>query len=165
MRLTSYTNYALRTLMFAALAAPELVRVQDVAAAHGISRTHLVKCVHRLGRWGYLENLRGRGGGFRLARPAETITVGEIVRHTEEGFAETGASAGDDEVEARLVATFERAQAAFLAVLDAHTIRDVVVDGGALRAALGLDGPAPAYAEAPLDPTISAIVDPPSTRA
>jgi Rrf2 family nitric oxide-sensitive transcriptional repressor len=140
MRLTSYTNYALRTLMFAALDAPALVRVQDVAEAHGISRTHLVKCVHHLGQWGYLDNVRGRGGGFRLARPAETITVGEIVRRTEDGFAEPSpdaVSAPDDRL---LDAAFERAQAAFLAVLDGHTIRDITFNEADLRAALGLDG-------------------------
>lgn len=142
MRLTSYTNYALRTLMFAALDAPALVRVQDVAEAHGISRTHLVKCVHHLGQWGYLDNVRGRGGGFRLARPAETITVGEIVRRTEEGFAEAPADPAATDADRRLDASFEAAQAAFLAVLDRHTIRDITFNDGELRAALGLSGPA-----------------------
>ncbi len=140
MRLTSYTNYALRTLMFAALDAPALVRVQDVAEAHGISRTHLVKCVHHLGQWGYLDNVRGRGGGFRLARPAETITVGEIVRRTEEGFDEIPIDPAATEADRRLDAGFEQAQAAFLAVLDRHTIRDITFNDGELRVALGLDG-------------------------
>ncbi|NLH79244.1 MAG: Rrf2 family transcriptional regulator [Phyllobacteriaceae bacterium] len=142
MRLTSYTNYALRTLMFAALDAPALVRVQDVAEAHGISRTHLVKCVHHLGQWGYLENVRGRGGGFRLARPAEAITVGEIVRRTEEGFAETPVDPAATAADRRLDASFETAQAAFLAVLDRRTIRDITFNDDELRAALGLSGPA-----------------------
>jgi len=139
MRLTSYTNYALRTLMFAALDAPALVRVQDVAEAHGISRTHLVKCVHHLGQWGYLENVRGRGGGFRLARPAETITVGEIVRRTEEGFAETPFDPAANPDDRLLDETFERAQAAFLAVLDRQTIHDITFNDAALRHALGLE--------------------------
>ena len=69
MRLTAFTNYALRTLMFAALRGDALSQVDEVARAHGIARTHIVKCVHQLGRWGFLENVRGRGGGFRLARP------------------------------------------------------------------------------------------------
>ena len=141
MRLTSYTNYALRTLMFAALDAPRLVRVQDVAEAHGISRTHLVKCVHHLGQWGYLDNVRGRGGGFRLARPAETITVGEIVRHTEEGFAESEIDPAENPGDFLLDETFERAQAAFLAVLDGHTIADITFNDADLRRALGLDTP------------------------
>ena len=138
MRLTSYTNYALRTLMFAALDAPALVRVQDVADAHGISRTHLVKCVHPLGQWGYLDNVRGRGGGFRLARPADTITVGEIVRRTEEGFAEGPVVPGASPADLRLTLRFEQAQAAFLAVLDRHTIHDITFNESDLRLALGL---------------------------
>lgn len=139
MRLTAYTNYALRTLMFAALAAPNLVRVQDVAEAHGISRTHLVKCVHQLGQWGYLVNLRGRGGGFRLARPAEAITIGEIVRLTQESFGADHTAVAVDDDERRLSALFDEANAAFLAVLDGHTIGDVIADDGDLRLLLGLE--------------------------
>src|SRR4051812_5354136 len=86
MRLTAFTNYALRTLMFAALRGKALSQVDEVARAHRIPRTHVVKCVHQLGRWGYLENVRGRGGGFRLAREATSITVGEVVRLTEDGL-------------------------------------------------------------------------------
>lgn len=142
MRLTAYTNYALRTLMFAALETPNLVRVQDVAEAHGISRTHLVKCVHQLGQWGYLANVRGRGGGFRLARPAEAITVGEIVRLTQESFGAGQTDATHDDDARRFAALFDDANAAFLAVLDRHTIGDVVADDGALRLLLGLE-PAP----------------------
>lgn len=142
MRLTNYTNYALRTLIYAALRDPALVRVQDVAEAHEISRTHLVKCVHRLGQWGYLDNLRGRGGGFRLARPAAEIRIGEIVRRTEDGFAEPDpdAVAGSPD-DAALDATIGRARDAFLAVLDRHTIADVVAEGEDLIAVLGLGRP------------------------
>ncbi len=143
MRLTAYTNYALRTLMFAALEAPNLVRVQDVADAHGISRTHLVKCVHQLGQWGYLVNVRGRGGGFRLARPPEAITIGEIVRLTQESFGTDHPDEASDDDARRLRALFDDANAAFLAVLDRHTIGDVIADAGDLRLLLGLE-PTPA---------------------
>lgn len=138
MRLTSYTNYALRTLMYAALAHPRLVRVQDVADAYGISKTHLVKCVHHLGIWGYLDNQRGRNGGFRLARPPETITVGEIVRHTEEGFADTPRGDADTAV-LRLIDTVRQAQAAFLAVLERYTIADITTNRAELESLLGFD--------------------------
>lgn len=139
MRLTSYTNYALRTLMYAALVAPRLVRVQDVAEAHGISRAHLVKCVHHLGLWGYLDNVRGRNGGFRLARDASAIRVGDIVRLTEEGFGTPAAVEAGVAMEARLNTALERAQAAFLKVLDGHTIADVIGNDGELRFLLGLE--------------------------
>lgn len=138
MRLTSYSNYALRTLMYAALAHPRLVRVQDVADAYGISKTHLVKCVHHLGIWGYLVNQRGRNGGFRLARPAETISVAEIIRRTEEGFDTPRRSEGDTAV-LRLVDTVQRAQAAFLTVLEGHTIADITANSCELRRVLGLE--------------------------
>ena len=138
MRLTSYTNYALRTLMYAALAHPRLVRVQDVADAYGISRTHLVKCVHHLGMWGYLINQRGRNGGFRLARPAEAINVAEIVRLTEEGFSTARSGACDTAIE-RLVDVVQRAQSAFLEVLEGYTIADIVANRDELRHVLGFE--------------------------
>ena len=83
MKLTAYTNYALRTLQLAALKAPDRVRVDDVVRVHGLARPHIVKIVHELGRAGYLRTIRGRGGGFTLARPAEEIVIGDVVRLTE----------------------------------------------------------------------------------
>lgn len=67
----------------AALRSPELVRVEDVATIHKLSKPHIVKIVHELGKAGFLETVRGRYGGFRLARPAEEISVGDVVRLTE----------------------------------------------------------------------------------
>lgn len=72
MKLTSYTNYALRSLQLAALKAPNRTKVDDVVKVHGLARPHIVKIVHELGRAGYLETVRGRGGGFFLARPQKT---------------------------------------------------------------------------------------------
>jgi Rrf2 family transcriptional regulator, nitric oxide-sensitive transcriptional repressor len=141
MRFTAFTNYALRTLMFAALRDGALSQVDEVARAHRIARTHVVKCVHQLGRWGYLENQRGRGGGFRLARPAGTITVGEVVRLTEEGLClvecfdpatNTCVLGGACELSRGI----KRALDAFLAVLDAMTIADLVKDRAMLLAIL-----------------------------
>lgn len=83
MKLTAYSNYALRSLQLAALRSPDLVRVDDVVKVHGLARPHIVKIVHELGQAGFLETRRGRGGGFRLARPAEEIVVGNVIRLTE----------------------------------------------------------------------------------
>jgi len=83
MKLTSYTNYALRSLQLAALKAPNRIKVDDVVKVHGLARPHIVKIVHELGRAGYLETVRGRGGGFFLARPPEDIIIGDVVRLTE----------------------------------------------------------------------------------
>lgn len=143
MRLTSYTNYALRILMVAAMRSPRLSRVHEVADAFGISKAHLVKCVHQLGLWGYLENVRGRHGGFRLARPAGAITVGEIVRRTEDSLDLVECFAPDTNTcpligTCRLGCGFRRALDAFFLVLDGMTVADLVADRAALQAALGL---------------------------
>lgn len=144
MRLTHYTNYALRTLMYAAMRGSGLTRVQDVSDAYGISRAHLVKCVHQLGLWGYLENVRGRNGGFRLARAAETITVGEIARKTED--CQDLVECFNPQVNTcpmapvcRLKTTFQRAQLAFMAVLDEVTVADLIANAHELAPLIGLD--------------------------
>lgn len=141
MRLTAYTNFALRTLMFCALHPGQTVRVQDVSDAYGISRAHLLKAARQLGQLGYLENLRGRTGGVRLARRPEDIVIGDVVRHTE----------GDMELVecfnahtntcpligvCRLSRLFGSALAAFMAELDRVTLADMVQDGDALLSAL-----------------------------
>jgi len=133
MRLTSYTNYALRSLQLAALRTPALVRVDDVVKVHGLARPHIVKIVHELGKAGLIDTQRGRGGGFRLARPAAEIIVGEVVRLTEGPF---------DVVECfnrvtntcpligicRLSRAFSEATQAFLDVLDRITIADIAAN-------------------------------------
>ena len=137
MKLTQYSNYALRSLQFAALRRPALCRVDEVAAAHGISRAHIVKVVHEMGQAGFLETVRGRGGGFRLARRPEEITVGEVLRVTEGPF---------ELVECfnpatnscpligicRLSRAIGEAMAAFIAVLDRVTIADIAANRGSL---------------------------------
>lgn len=144
MHLTQFTNYALRTLMTATLRGSELTRVQDVASGFGIARTHVVKCVHQLGAWGLLENVRGRHGGFRLARPPHLITVGEVVRLTEDGFClvdcfdPTTSTCPVRDV-CRLNAGLKRALAAFLAVLDDMTIADIAANADELAPRIGLD--------------------------
>jgi Rrf2 family nitric oxide-sensitive transcriptional repressor len=86
MRLTDYTDYALRVLMYVGALPGRLVTVQEIADNHGISKNHLTKVVHRLGQAGLVETVRGRTGGVRLARDPATITLGEVVRLTEPDF-------------------------------------------------------------------------------
>ena len=134
MRLTAYTNYALRTLVYCALHPNQLVRIQDVANAHGISRAHLLKAARQLGQLGYLENVRGRAGGVRLGMPPGDIVIGEVVRHTE----------GDLEVVECFNATtntcpligvcklsnlFRAGLRAFFAELDKVTLADMITNG------------------------------------
>ena len=80
MRLTTFTDYSLRVLLYVAAAPEGRATIAQVARAYGISENHLVKVVHFLGKQGLLVNTRGRGGGLRLARPPERINVGAVVR-------------------------------------------------------------------------------------
>jgi Rrf2 family nitric oxide-sensitive transcriptional repressor len=86
MRLTSYTDYALRTLIFLGLNRDRLVTIQDIAELHGISKNHLMKVVHQLGVTGMVDTVRGRNGGMRLKREPADINIGEVVRNTETDF-------------------------------------------------------------------------------
>jgi len=86
MRLTLHTDYALRLLMYLAVKPDGRATIREVAETYGISRNHLVKVAHELGRAGFVETLRGRGGGLRLARPADAIGIGKVVRAMEEDF-------------------------------------------------------------------------------
>ena len=83
MRLTSFTDFALRTLMRLAGAPERSFTTAEIAGELGISRNHLVKVVGALGKAGYIATQRGSGGGFRLARPAEEIRLGDVVRRFE----------------------------------------------------------------------------------
>ncbi|MES2759958.1 MAG: Rrf2 family transcriptional regulator [Pseudomonadota bacterium] len=86
MRLTDYTDYALRLLMHLGVNPGKIITVREIAAVHGISHSHLTKIVHQLGVLGVLHTLRGRAGGIELARPPEHIMLGDVVRMTEPDF-------------------------------------------------------------------------------
>jgi Rrf2 family nitric oxide-sensitive transcriptional repressor len=86
MQLTTMTDYALRLLMYVGARNDRLCTIAEVATAHGISEAHLMKVTHRLATGGYLDTVRGKGGGIRLARPAGTINLGEVVRDLEPDF-------------------------------------------------------------------------------
>jgi len=83
MRITTHTDYALRTLLFLATHADRRVTTGEIARAYDISSHHLLKVVHRLGHLGYVETTRGRDGGLALARPLDEIRVGRLVREFE----------------------------------------------------------------------------------
>lgn len=83
MRLTTFTDYSLRALLYVAAAPEGRATIGEIASAYGISENHLVKVVHFLGKAGLLANTRGRGGGLRLARLPGEINVGKVVRLAE----------------------------------------------------------------------------------
>ena len=130
MRLSLFSDYSLRVLMYAALKG-DVFQVEEVATAYGISRHHLVKVVHHLAKLGYLDTRRGRGGGIRLGRPAAAIRVGKLVRETEadpvlvecfDPATNTCRLSGN----CRLKGVLAEAMAAFYAKLDEQTLEDLV---------------------------------------
>jgi Rrf2 family nitric oxide-sensitive transcriptional repressor len=126
MQLTKFSDYSLRVLMYAHAARGRRVTIGEVAAAHRISRAHLMKVVNSLARAGYLTAVRGRSGGFILARPAEDIGLGEVVRATEPSFALVECFSTNNQCvlagRCWLGRVFDQALRAFLAVLDQHTL-------------------------------------------
>jgi Rrf2 family transcriptional regulator, nitric oxide-sensitive transcriptional repressor len=131
LRLTVYTDYALRLLMYLALKDGGLATIAEVAKVYGISKNHLNKVAHQLGVAGYVATVRGRGGGLRLAKPVETIGLGEIVRHTEPDMALVPCFTPVDASCAIwrscvLRGALEKAGAGFLEVLDGYTLHDLV---------------------------------------
>ena len=130
MRLTQFSNYSLRTLMYANLNNDRLCQCQEVADAFNISKAHLVKCVHQLGQWGFLKSVRGRNGGFRLAKPADQISVGAVIRKTEDTLelVECFNSATNTcplISQCKLNATLMKAMNSFMAEMDKVTIADI----------------------------------------
>lgn len=146
MRLTRYTDYALRTLIYVGLHEPRQSSIAEIARAYGISESHLTKVVHQLGRSGMIRTTRGRGGGLRLAKPPAEIVVGAVVRQTEEDLALVECFAGGACVitaPCRLRRALGEALAAFLAVLDRYTLADLLGgnDGIEIATLLGLPSP------------------------
>lgn len=88
MRLTQYSDYALRALIYLAVvpAPHQLVNIQDIADSYNISKNHLTKIIHQLGTLGLIESVRGKHGGIRLARSPKDINIGAVLRHTEADF-------------------------------------------------------------------------------
>jgi len=130
MKLTDYTDYSLRVLIYVAVHPNEPVTIQHIADAFGIPKNHLIKIVQRLGQSGYLLTMRGRAGGIRLGRPAAEINVGEVVRAMEPDFGLVECfREGNRCVITRacgLRGLLHQALKAYLDVLDAHTLQDLV---------------------------------------
>lgn len=141
MQISAYSDYSLRVLMQAALRSPARVTVDEVAQTYGISRNHLVKIVHDLGRSGYLATHRGVGGGFTLARPPGEIRLGDVIRLGEESETVIGCVDGDLcpcrlTPACLLKGALDEAAAAFFKVLDGYSLADLVRRPARLRAAL-----------------------------
>lgn len=133
MRLTQWTDYTLRVLMYCAATQGRVqpVTITEIAAGYGISRSHLMKIVQQLSAQGLLETTRGRGGGIRLARPATGINVGAVVRATESDFNlvecfDPATDACRLSGQCGLKGVLWQALQAYLAVLDGVTLADLM---------------------------------------
>ncbi len=144
--MTQFSNFAIRLLMYAALKGDKPSAVPEVARAYRISYDHLKKAAAELCRRGYLETVRGRNGGFRLAKQPADIRIGEVIRQTEgdaalvECFApQTNTCPLVDACQLRIA--LQDALAAFFAVLDRYTLADLVRAPEELTPLLGLYPP------------------------
>lgn len=126
MRLTRYTDYAMRVLLYLGAKPEKVSSIGEIARAYGISQNHLMKVAHQLGKAGYVEGVRGRSGGIRLARPADKINVGAVVRGAEEGFDLVDCGNCLIAPACGLTGVLDEALAAFMAVLDRYTLADLL---------------------------------------
>lgn len=131
MRLTRYTDYAMRVLLYLGAYPDRLCTIAEMAHGYGISQNHLMKVVHHLGRAGHVTSVRGRHGGVRLARPAEAINVGAVVRASEmqpgaEGLALLDCPNCVIAPACGLTRVVDEALAAFFAVLERYTLADLL---------------------------------------
>jgi Rrf2 family transcriptional regulator, nitric oxide-sensitive transcriptional repressor len=134
MRLTTYTDYALRTLMYLAANRDHLVTIQDIADTHGIAKNHLTKVVHQLGVLGVVETVRGRNGGLKLGKDPAQINIGQVVRNTEPDFYMAECFDRNKNLcvltsSCTLKGVLGSATAAYLAVLDGVTLANLVKKG------------------------------------
>lgn len=148
MRLTVYTDYALRVMMYLAVKhrGGELCTIDHIAGAYRISRAHVAKVVSDLGAHGLIHTVRGRMGGIRLARAPEQIAIGEIVRISEEDFAVVACHEPGVDPDCAIMPAcnlkrgMQRAIDAFMFELDKMTLADSITSMTVAAGVLGIDG-------------------------
>jgi len=146
MRLTRFTDNALRALLYLALEPDRVPTVGEVARRMGMSEDHLLKVVQRLSHLGYVKTIRGRNGGMRLAKPADSIVVGQVVRQTEDNLAivpcfDPTESPCPVAPACGLAPALDEALTAFLTALDRYTVAALIARRLELRRLAQLDAP------------------------
>ena len=144
MRLSEYTDYTLRVLMYCARHRERLVTISELAEQHGLSKGHLMKVVNDLARQGLIETTRGRGGGLRLLKEPEAIRIGDVVRASETDFRlvecfDAGSNVCTLTPSCRLKHLFDAALRGYFQALDGATLADLIA--GAAASESGSDGP------------------------
>jgi Rrf2 family transcriptional regulator, iron-responsive regulator len=154
MRLTKQTNYAVRMLMYCAANKDHLSRIPEIAKAYGVSELFLFKILQPLTKAGLIETVRGRNGGVRLGRAAETISLFDVVKVTEDSFAMAECFEDDGDVDCPLIdscglnSALRKALNAFFAVLMEYSIDDLVKARPQINVLLGMED-IPRIASAP----------------
>ncbi|WP_350432058.1 Rrf2 family transcriptional regulator [Shewanella sp. H8] len=132
MQLTRYTDFGIRILMYLAVQ-PEresLFRIAEVTSVFDLSSNHVAKIIHQLGKLGYLHTVRGKSGGFKLAKAAEDVLLGQLVRDLEHSLAPIDCESPYCRFTpvCRLKGILGQAVAAYLNVLDQYTLTDIVAN-------------------------------------
>ncbi len=136
MQITRYTDYSLRVLIYLSAMPPmKLARVTDIAKGYGISRNHVVKVVHNLGRLGYIVTRQGRGGGVRLSKSPDKINLGLVVREVENTLDPVNCEATSCPLlpSCRLYSILNQAVTAYVKTLDKYTLADLLSEKAALE--------------------------------
>jgi Rrf2 family nitric oxide-sensitive transcriptional repressor len=142
MKLTTFTDYSLRVLIYLVAAPGRRATVAEISTAFDIKENHLTKVVHHLGKCGWIETIRGKGGGLQLAKAPTDIRVGDVVRDTEaralpaECFAEAESNCAIVHC-CRLKGVLAEAVSAFQAVLDRYSLADIARNRPELSGILG----------------------------
>jgi Rrf2 family nitric oxide-sensitive transcriptional repressor len=140
-RLTRYTDYSLRVLIHLALNDERLCSIGEMSRTYDVSHNHLMKVVNALAHDGFIKTVRGRAGGMQLARPPEAITVGEVIRRTEEGFQLADCSGCALSPACGLTGVLAKGMQAMMAVFDSYTIGDLLTDKDAMRRLMNRESP------------------------
>jgi len=137
MHLSRFSDYSMRVLMYLAVEHGRIVTIAKIAATYKISENHLTKVVHYLGQQGYIETIRGKGGGMRLTKSPADINLGDLVRGTEgnDGLLPCVNGEGDCCLmpACRLIAILHESQQALYQVFDKYSLADLVTDDAPLR--------------------------------
>lgn len=137
MRLTTFSDYSMRVVMYLGIQEERLVTIYEIAQAYNISENHLMKVVHQLALNGYVETIRGKNGGLRLARDPKTINLGELIRKSE---GDTGILPCLDTTDVcciqpscKLMGVLREAQNALFDTLGKYTLADLLIDNDSQR--------------------------------
>jgi len=130
MHLTNFSDYSIRVMIYLGLQKSKLATISDIAKAYEISENHLTKVVHQLAQRGYIETVRGKGGGLRLVRKPDTVNIGEMIRHSEGNTALLPCMDNEKTCcirpNCKLMGILREAQLALFDVLDKYTLADLL---------------------------------------